>query len=366
MRRVHLLAIIIGCILMFGIALPLSQSQAADSSWRGEYFANRNLSGTPAAVRQDKVITFNWGLEAPIGGVPSDHFSVRWTRRDYFNAGPYDFAVSSDDGSRMYLDGVLIINNWHNQEWGNWKVVTRQMTAGEHTVVVEYYDATGIARIQAGHEPKNKPTPVNTATRTPTKGPSPTPTITRTPRPTRTPSIAGTVGVRPTAFRPPPTLVPTMIPGGSGVTVTETPGPNRAISEADPKLFTWKGFPGPAIYQGGQGGSYYYVKSRNNKPNFEAMWNFSPGQSGYYDVYVFIPASARATQSAIYQVFHGGQLSPGIVIDQTAQPDQWVFIGNFYFTGGQAGQFVYLSNQTSEETASRDVLVDAVMLIYVP
>jgi hypothetical protein len=138
------------------------------------------------------------------------------------------------------------------------------------------------------------------------------------------------------------------------------------ISEADPKLFIWRGFPGAAIDQGGQGGSYAYIKSRNYKPNFEAMWNFVLGQSGYYDVYVFIPASPRATQSAVYQVFHGGQLSPGILIDQTAQPDQWVLLGNYYFTGGQAGQFVYLSNQTAEETAARDVLVDAVMIIYTP
>ncbi len=143
-------------------------------------------------------------------------------------------------------------------------------------------------------------------------------------------------------------------------------GTEPAVSEADPKLFTWKGFPGPAINAGGQGGSYFYIKSRNSKPNFEAMWNFSPGQSGYYDVYAYIPASARATQSAVYQVFHGGQLSPGIVIDQTAQPDQWVLVGNFYFAGERLSQYIYLSNQTSEGTATRDVLVDAVMIIYTP
>ena len=137
------------------------------------------------------------------------------------------------------------------------------------------------------------------------------------------------------------------------------------ISEID-KLFIWKGFPGPAMTDGGQGGSHYYMKTRNSKPNFEAMWNFVPAQSGYFDVYVFAPASLRATQSAVYQVFHGGQLSPGVLVDQTAYPDQWVLLGNYYFTGGQTGQYVYLNNQTEDETATRDVLVDAVMIIYTP
>jgi hypothetical protein len=237
------------------------------------------------------------------------------------------------------------------------------MTAGEHTVVVEYYEATGNARIQAGHEPKFTPTPAKTAT----SGPSPTPTKTYTPRPTRTPNIYGTAGVKPTAFRPPPTPIPSAIAGGGdGADVQATPELNQVINEVDPKLFVWKGFPGPAIDEGGQGDLHYYIKNRNSKPNFEAMWNFIPTQSGYYDVYVYIPASSRATQHALYQIFHAGQLSPGIPIDQSAQPDQWMLLGNYYFAGGQTGQYIHLSNQTGEETATRDILVDAIMTIYVP
>ena len=148
--------------------------------------------------------------------------------------------------------------------------------------------------------------------------------------------------------------------------MTVTPELNAVISEIDPKLFIWNGFPGPAVGQGGQGDSYYYIKNRNNKPNFEAMWNFIPAQSGYYDTYVYIPANPRATQSALYQVFHAGQLSPGVLVDQASQPDQWVLLSTYYFAGGQTGQYIYLSNQTAEETATRDILVDAVMMIYAP
>ncbi|MBN1426901.1 MAG: hypothetical protein JXB07_00865 [Anaerolineae bacterium] len=366
MRRVYLLATIGVCILLFGLTSPSSRSKAADSAWTGQYYKNRYLSGTPAATRQDSVITFKFGDGPPMEGFPSDDFSIRWTRRDYFEARPYMFGVCSDDGSRMYVDGVLIIDNWRNQEYGEWAVAERKMTAGEHTVVVEYYEATGTARIQAGHEPKYTPTPKN-PTKTPTKGPSPTPTLTFTPRPTKTPSIIGTVGVKPTAFRPPPTMMLTTAPEvGEVIDTTVTPSLNQMIFELDPKLFVWKGFPGPAVGQGGQGDTHYYVKNRNNKPNFEAMWYFIPAQSGYYDVYVYVPASPRATQSALYQIFHAGQLSPGILIDQARQPKQWVLLGNYYFTGSQVGQYIYLSNQTEEETATSDILVDAVMTVYVP
>ncbi|MBN1311255.1 MAG: hypothetical protein JXB30_07535 [Anaerolineae bacterium] len=362
MRKVHLLATAVICALLFGLAVPHSRTQAADH-WTGQYYKNRYLSGAPAATRDDGVITFNFGDGPPMEGFPSDNFSIRWTRRDYFEAKPYMFGVCSDDGARVYVDGVLIINDWNNHEYGEWQVAERRMTAGEHTVVVEYYEATGNARIQAGHEPKFTPTPEKTAT----KGPSPTPTKTFTPRPTRTPNIYGTAGVKPTAFRPPPTLMPSLAPGGGEAgDVTVTPEVNQIISEIDPKRFVWRGFPGPAVGQGGPGDSHYYIKNRNSKPNFEAMWNVIPNQSGYYDVYAYIPDSPRATESALYQIFHASQLSPGILIDQAAQPEQWVLLGNYYFAGGQTGQYIHLSNQTEEETATRDILLDAVMTIYTP
>src|SRR5687767_7863144 len=53
---------------------------AAGDSWRGSYFANATLAGTPALVRDDAAIDFDWGSGAPAPGLPVDNFSVRWTR----------------------------------------------------------------------------------------------------------------------------------------------------------------------------------------------------------------------------------------------------------------------------------------------
>src|SRR5687768_7125341 len=52
---------------------------AAGDTWRGSYFANATMEGTPALVRDDPAIDFDWGLGAPGAGLPADGFSVRWT-----------------------------------------------------------------------------------------------------------------------------------------------------------------------------------------------------------------------------------------------------------------------------------------------
>ena len=70
-------------------------ARAAAGSWTGEYFANQTLSGTPAHTRDDgggtivgssPTLDFFW-TGSPAPGIPSDGFSVRWTRSDVWAAG---------------------------------------------------------------------------------------------------------------------------------------------------------------------------------------------------------------------------------------------------------------------------------------
>jgi streptogramin lyase/single-stranded DNA-binding protein len=129
--------------LVSGVAC--SQTAAADH-WKGEYFANMTLVGTPQMVRDDGVgvIAFNWGDGTPSAScnVPSDGFSVRWTRVAAFQAGAYHFKATSDDGIRVYVDGSLKIDAWKIQAPTDYTADVA-LSAGTHTLVVEYYDATG-------------------------------------------------------------------------------------------------------------------------------------------------------------------------------------------------------------------------------
>lgn len=119
------------------------------AQWRGEYFTNKDLSGSPQLVRNDAEINFNWGAGSPIADIPVDGFSVRWTLTYAFAGGNYSFYTRSDDGVRVYLDNVLIVNEWHDA--GNRTYSSQQaITAGNHTVRVEYYENAGTAQILFG------------------------------------------------------------------------------------------------------------------------------------------------------------------------------------------------------------------------
>ncbi|MEO5899908.1 MAG: PA14 domain-containing protein [Ilumatobacteraceae bacterium] len=118
----------------------------AYAQWTGEYYANQYLTGAPALCRDDAAIGFNWASNGPGGGLPVWRFSARWTRSSTFTAGSHTFTLSSDDGSRLYVDGVLIID-WWSDHTPTFRTVTTSLTAGPHAVVLEYYQFYGSAQV---------------------------------------------------------------------------------------------------------------------------------------------------------------------------------------------------------------------------
>jgi hypothetical protein len=121
-------------------------------NWRGAYFTNPNLSGDPAFLRNDLTVDFNWGTGSPAPGIPADNFSVRWSRTSNWQPGTYRLYVQANDGVRLRVDGVLVLNEWHANTGTTPYVVERFFTAGSHTVVIEYYDGTGVALIRFWRE----------------------------------------------------------------------------------------------------------------------------------------------------------------------------------------------------------------------
>jgi hypothetical protein len=126
---------------------PAATPTAEASAWRGEYYNNISLRGNPSVVREDAELNFDWGTSPPASGILADGFSVRWRRTVTFSAGTYRFYATADDGVRIYLDGQLLIDEWH----GTRSVVytaDRTLLAGEHEVVVAYYEAAGRASVR--------------------------------------------------------------------------------------------------------------------------------------------------------------------------------------------------------------------------
>ncbi len=167
--------------------------------WKGEYWSNATLSGSPALVRNDAAIDFYWGTASPAVGLPADNFSARWSRQVNFQPAVYRFYAWADDGVRLYVDGNLVLNEWHDSDASEVYMVDLPVT-GTRQLTVEYYERGGGALIkvwwkQVGDWPT--PTPTASPTTTPTSPPTPTatPTLTPTLTPTATPTQVITLEV---------------------------------------------------------------------------------------------------------------------------------------------------------------------------
>lgn len=137
-----------------------------------------------------------------------------------------------------------------------------------------------------------------------------------------------------------------------------TPSP----AQVDPEHAWW-------TYGGGYGGSNTFTtKSVSNQQNSEnsATWTVHLPNTGYYDVYAFVPYvdnNTADTENARYTVYaaDGSRVAP---VSQKAITDRgrgdWAHVGKFYFNGGAEAR-IYLDDYTGE--SARNVWYDAMMWI---
>ncbi|MFN8492784.1 MAG: PA14 domain-containing protein [Caldilineaceae bacterium] len=145
----------------------ISPSSDSYPDWKGEYWTNRHLSGDPELTRNDGDINFNWGDGSPDGSIPDDNFSVRWTRSVDFRRGLYRLYARADDGIRVWVDGDRVIDEWHDNHYGDTFTVDLNLR-GDTDLRVEYYEHNGGARVKFWWDRIG-----DQATATPTAAPNP-------------------------------------------------------------------------------------------------------------------------------------------------------------------------------------------------
>jgi beta-glucosidase len=122
-----------------------------ESGLKGEYFNNEEMKGTPALMRTDKHVHFDWGEGSFAPGEPVDHFAIRWT--GYFvpkETGDYKFFTSADDGVRLYVGDEIAIDDWqpHSQTLDT---AGRHLEAGQaYKIRLEYFESVGSAIVGFG------------------------------------------------------------------------------------------------------------------------------------------------------------------------------------------------------------------------
>lgn len=115
--------------------------------WTAQYFSNTNLTGSPTLIQSESDINHNWGSGSPAASIPGDNWSARWTTLQTLAAGNYQLRVSADDGVRVFVDGLALINEWHNAS-GQTYQANINLTAGQHSFLVEFFEAGGLAFLQ--------------------------------------------------------------------------------------------------------------------------------------------------------------------------------------------------------------------------
>ncbi|HWG62714.1 MAG TPA: glycoside hydrolase family 3 C-terminal domain-containing protein [Streptosporangiaceae bacterium] len=135
-------------------SLPTVPASAFDSPLSAQFYNNMTLSGSPVATRTDPNVDFNWNGQSPQSGVNPTQWSATWSGTiTPQTTGTYTFSLTSDDGSRLFVNGQQIIDNWRDQA-ANTETGTVSLTAGQQaTIKVEYYQDGGGSSLNLGWEP---------------------------------------------------------------------------------------------------------------------------------------------------------------------------------------------------------------------
>jgi hypothetical protein len=127
----------------------IAAAPVAGTGLAGAYFNNSTLTGT-AVLNRVEAVNFNWGTGSPAAGVNANNFSARWSGSvAATTTGAYTFQTVSDQGVRIWVNGVQLINNWASHTSATNTSAAINLVAGQrYPMIVEYYELTGSAVMQ--------------------------------------------------------------------------------------------------------------------------------------------------------------------------------------------------------------------------
>lgn len=122
-----------------------------------KYYIDRNLVNL-RLERTDETVDFNWGGGSPDGIIPADNFSVRWTGKvESRFTETFTFRTVSDDGVRLWVNGVLLIDQW-NDHAPTAHTGTIALVAGQqYDLVMEFFEGGGGAVAQLAWSSPSQP-----------------------------------------------------------------------------------------------------------------------------------------------------------------------------------------------------------------
>lgn len=130
------------------VALPTSQGSGLTASY-AKYNVKKDLA-TFVFTQVDPTVEFDWSLGKPNKPTPSNNFFVRWegTVLPQYSE-PYLFRVIADGGVRLWINNVLIIDDWVKPTFAVFRSNSIALAAGISVPIkLEYFDTTGKASVK--------------------------------------------------------------------------------------------------------------------------------------------------------------------------------------------------------------------------
>jgi hypothetical protein len=394
------------------------EGDGTGGAWKAEYFTNPNLKHGPDVTNFVSDISFNWGSGSPAEWIPAQWFSVRFTRFVPFSAGTYQFVVTAEGGVRLYVDDILILDQWHETDKTTY-TANATLSSAVHRLRLEYYDTWRNASLVLRWQPFIsgggwKGEYFDTET------PGSTPMMVRedkaidfdwddqapfigmprehwSARWTRTLNLTAgyyrftTVtddGVK--LWVDDNLIIDQWVPNDGKAffgDATLAGGPHtvkmefynltgRALAhltwqkmnttdltaildDGDPGFMTGGAASGwHTVYYGYGGRSRWTL----NHSGFWARWTPPLPRPGIYEVFVYIPWVYNLTSTAHYYLRHEGDVVD-FWIDQRAKAGQWVSLGTYTFNANNT-EFLHLEATSKEPADTRTVGYDAVKFVY--
>ncbi|WP_081670898.1 S8 family serine peptidase [Sporocytophaga myxococcoides] len=133
------------------------QEQTTQHGLLGTYFRDLNFDQNGYS-RIDSVVNFNFGTNSPAPNIGVDKFSIRWTGQvEAVYSEQYRFYTTSNDGVRLSVNGVQIINNFTDHPATENSGVINLLAGEKYDVVLEYFENVGSAVISLSWSSPSQP-----------------------------------------------------------------------------------------------------------------------------------------------------------------------------------------------------------------
>ena len=138
---------------------PVVGADLVPDGFKAAYYNNDKLEGEPDVFVNYSELNYNW-LKAPAEGVKADFFSAVYTATLVArHTGEHTFELTTKDGTRMYINGERVIDQWMYRATGT-NIHKINLTKGQkYDIRIEYYDGSSTTEMQLRCAEPVKPDP---------------------------------------------------------------------------------------------------------------------------------------------------------------------------------------------------------------